>query len=247
MKQKDETGRKETGLDVRPFDLPDPFSVSAPVRGFKLDMDRALPSNGAMPLPRILVTGFTPFGGRRSNPSAWVVRRLDASGIPGVRVVGAVVPTSYRGCERALTRLLRLHRPRAILSLGLASRRARLAIEMIALNVDHAEERDNARERRERRKIRPRGPWVLETRLPVDRLLDALRRERVPCGVSYHAGTYVCNHLFYTVLHRTRVPAGFVHLPPARRMKPRAMLAAVRVLLREIAKNGANPAAGNVY
>lgn len=153
--------------------------------------------------------------------------------------MGAVVPTTYRGCERALERLLRKHRPQAVLSLGLASRRARLAIEMIALNVDHAEESDNARERRERRKIRARGPWVLETRLPVDRILRALRKERVPCGVSYHAGTYVCNHLFYTLLRRTSVPAGFVHLPPPRRMKPTRMLGAVRLLLREIARHAA--------
>lgn len=173
---------------------------------------------------KILVTGFQPFGGRRSNPSEWIARRLRG-------VVPAVLPVTWRGAERRLLALLRRHRPDAVVALGLASSSARLRLEMVALNVDHAEAPDNARERRARRKIAPRGPWVRETRLPVDAILAAWRRARVPGGVSYHAGTYVCNHVFYVLLGATRVPAGFIHVPPrAKARSLRGVQAAVDVL-----------------
>jgi len=182
---------------------------------------------------RILVTGFTPFGRGRTNPSEWIARRLE---VPGVVLVRGVLPTTYRGSEKALLRLLRRHRPDAVLSLGLSSSSSRLRLEMVALNVDHAEVPDNSGERRERRKIRSHGTWVRESRLPIEEILDAWKRARVPGAVSYHAGTYVCNHLFYCLLGATEVPAGFVHVPSFRKMKSAKILEGIRAAIIAIAR-----------
>jgi pyroglutamyl-peptidase len=51
----------------------------------------------------------------------------------------------------------------------------------------------------------------------VKACVQALREAGLPAEVSNTAGTFVCNHVFYSLMHaladRPRVPAGFVHLP----------------------------------
>lgn len=194
---------------------------------------------------RILVTGFDVFGRERFNPSEWAVRQLKDDEIRGVELVRVVLPTSYRRAELGMRELLRKVRPDAVVSFGLAAKRSSFVIETVALNVDHAEERDNDGKRRLRRKIDPRGQELLETRLPVDVLLRTMKRARIPCDVSYHAGTYVCNHLFYVLLrglrNRPGIPAGFVHLPPVKRVLGRGLsekklLSGVRTILTGVAK-----------
>ena len=65
--------------------------------------------------------------------------------------------------------------------------------------------------------IREGGPDELPTRLPVDRLLEALEAAGFEEVVtSEDAGGYLCNHVFYRLLDEvdaSRV-AGFVHVPP---------------------------------
>lgn len=198
-------------------------------------------------LPLILLTGFDAFGRQKTNPSEEVLRRLRDDEVPGARLLRVVLPTRYRRAEQGMLDLLKRYRPAAVLSLGVAASRPGVTIEMLALNTDHSEDRDNAGERRLRKRIHPRGPMFLETRLPVDELLRALKRARIPASVSYHAGTYVCNHLFYSLLRKLQstpsVPAGFVHLPPLKRLlgrgltfeqQKRAVVAMATVLLRSI-------------
>ena len=78
-----------------------------------------------------------------------------------------------------------------------------------------------------------------------------LKKEGIPASVSYHAGTYVCNHVFYVLLralrHQPRIPAGFVHLPPIKRLLGRGlsekkMMLAVRTMLTVLAKDATRTA-----
>ena len=47
--------------------------------------------------------------------------------------------------------------------------------------------------------------------------MAALRRRGIPAGVSQTAGTFVCNHVFYGLMHVLRrergVRGGFMHVP----------------------------------
>jgi pyroglutamyl-peptidase len=74
----------------------------------------------------------------------------------------------------------------------------------------------------------------LPSRLPIDRLVRALRRARIPAAVSHHAGTFLCNHVFYVALAETRVPCGFVHLPPTSAVSLPAQIRAVDALIRSL-------------
>ena len=119
--------------------------------------------------------------------------------------------------------------------LGLAESRKEVALEAIAVNVDHSEDRSR---RRWRRPI-AQGPLALPTRLPIDRLYRRLRRARIPVRISHHAGTFICNHVFYLGLRTTPGPCGFVHLPPFEAVPREEQLRAVRLILEELGKGRA--------
>lgn len=182
---------------------------------------------------RVLVTGFNPFGKHKSNPTQRLAKEADRRSVGKAVLAGRVLPTEFRRCDRMIEKALREIRPHAVLMFGLAANRKKIALECVALNVDHSEAPDNAGRKPWRRAIDPRGPLLLESTLPVDRLHEALRRAKIPASVSYHAGTYVCNHAFYRALRQAgRARVAFIHVPrqaPPRRLR-RALDALVKAL-----------------
>lgn len=165
----------------------------------------------------VLITGFEPFGGDTHNPSAEIARALDGRVLAGRRVVGAVLPCVFGESVRELRRLLRRHRPELVICLGLAAGRAEITPERIAINVDDARLADNAGARPVDRPVIRGGPAAYWSTLPIKAMVAALRKRGVPASVSQTAGTFVCNHVFYGLMHALRrqrgVRGGFVHVP----------------------------------
>lgn len=166
----------------------------------------------------VLVAGFEPWGPEKTNPSGDVARCLG----------GHVLPVRWPEATRRLKSLLRREKPKAIVLLGLARGRRRVELEALALNVDHCED---APWRRWRRPIGKGGALARPSRLPLDRLLRALRSAGIPAGLSHHAGTFLCNHVFYVALSVTRVPCGFIHLPPVKALPLKEQVRAIRIVL----------------
>lgn len=171
-------------------------------------------------LPVALVTGFDAFGGDALNPSWLAASALHGKRIGGHRVVAALLPTVFGDSLAALRAQLRQHRPALVLCLGQAGGRAGLSLERVAINIDDARIADNALAQPIDRPVIPDGPAAYFTRLPVKAMLQALQRAGVPAEVSQTAGTFVCNHVFYGLMHElnTRrgfkaVRGGFVHVP----------------------------------
>ena len=165
----------------------------------------------------ILVTGFEPFGGEAINPSWEAVRRLNGD-TGDVRVERLLVPTTYADSIRTVTEVIdRLH-PSTVLMVGQAGGRAELSIERVAVNCDDAQAPDSAGVLHEDAPIVSQGPIAYLATLPVKQIVAGLRSAGLPASVSNTAGLFVCNHLFYGVLHHivTRnldTQAGFVHVP----------------------------------
>jgi len=165
----------------------------------------------------ILVTGFEPFGGEAINPSWEAVRRLNGD-TGDVRVERLLVPTTYADSIRTVTEVIdRLH-PSTVLMVGQAGGRAELSIERVAVNCDDAQAPDSAGVLHEDAPIVSQGPTAYLATLPVKQIVAGLRSAGLPASVSNTAGLFVCNHLFYGVLHHivTRnldTQAGFVHVP----------------------------------
>lgn len=165
----------------------------------------------------MLVTGFELFGGEARNPSWELCQRLPRD-IAGLRVETCLVPCEFRRAIAVVAAAIERHRPALVVCLGQAGGRAHVCVERIAINVDDARIADNAGTRPEDEPIAAHGPAAYFATLPVKAMAAAMREAGVPAEVSDSAGTYVCNHLMYGVLHYLAASglaarAGFVHLP----------------------------------
>lgn len=165
----------------------------------------------------ILVTGFEPFGGDDINPSGDVARALHGRALAGVPVVGAVLPCVFGASIDAMRRAIDAHRPQLVLALGLAADREGFTLERVAINLDDARIADDAGTQPIDRPVVPRAPVACFTTLPIKAMVAALRHAGWPASVSYSAGTFVCNHVFYGLQHlskrRRGMRSGFMHLP----------------------------------
>lgn len=167
--------------------------------------------------PTVLLTGFAPFGGETLNPSRDAVRALHGSRIAGHRVLARELPVTFAGALPALRRAIRDVSPALVLCVGQAGGRAGLSLERVAINLVDARIPDNAGAQPVDVPVVPGGPAAYFATLPLKAMLAALRDAGIPAAVSHSAGTYVCNQVFYGLMHalrrRPRVRAGFLHVP----------------------------------
>jgi len=165
----------------------------------------------------VLLTGYEPFGGARVNPSERLVRAL-ARGRPPhprLRLAAAVLPVDRRAMPAALERALRAHRPDLVLGVGQGTGRVQVDLESVAHNrIDFRGERDNGGHSALGEPLVEGAPARLVSRLPLAELATALRRRRLPVGLSRDAGRHLCNALLFELLARhPRLPSAFVHVP----------------------------------
>ena len=167
--------------------------------------------------PVVLVTGFAAFGGEQENPSWEAVSCLEGTSIADHRVVARQLPVEFGGALRVLREAIRTFDPDLVLCVGQAGGRAQLSLERIAINVDDARIPDNAGASPVDEAIVPEGPAAYFTSLPIKAMLCALHDAGMPAEISQTAGTYVCNHVFYGLMHALRdrpgTRGGFIHIP----------------------------------
>ncbi len=168
----------------------------------------------------VLLTGFDPFGGDALNPSWEIARALHRRQIAGHRVLAAQLPTVFGASLARLDELLAAHRPALVICLGLAAGRAALSLERVAINVDDARIPDNAGAQPVDTPVVAGAPAAYFSTLPIKAMRQAMLAAGVPAEVSQTAGTFVCNHVFYGLMHRLAterrlagVRGGFIHVP----------------------------------
>jgi pyroglutamyl-peptidase len=116
-----------------------------------------------------------------------------------------------------LRKQIRAVRPALVICVGQAGGRADITPERVAINVDDARIADNAGRQPVDRAISRRGPAAYWSTLPIKAIVAALRERGIPASVSQTAGTFVCNHVFYGLMHELRnqkkIRGGFIHVP----------------------------------
>lgn len=169
----------------------------------------------------MLVTGFEPFGTDRINPSALVAQALHGSQMASHRIHGLVLPTAFEQAPDCMLEALTTLKPRWVFALGLAGNRSAISIERVAINVIDARIPDNEGRQPIDVPVQPRAPAAYFSTLPIPSMVGALKRAGMAVEVSNTAGTFVCNQVFYVLMHavgrqaqRTPCRAGFIHLPP---------------------------------
>jgi pyroglutamyl-peptidase len=177
---------------------------------------------------RILLTGFNPFGQRKLNSSEMVVNAIASEGsVPSL--ITEILPTEFSAAGKRVKQLLSLHRPAVCICVGMNESLEAMAIEQRAHNLDHARIPDNAGESPSNRQIIPNGTPVLHPNLPMDLIFAKLKQHEIPFSQSQSAGTFVCNHVFYTVaaeIQRLSLPTrfGFIHVPALNDAAPDSQL-----------------------
>lgn len=163
----------------------------------------------------VLLTGFEPFGGDADNPSGEAVHLGAARWSGPEMLITAVLPVTFAGASERLRELIAAHRPDVVISAGLAGGRARIGVERVAVNLADARIPDSGGARPVDEPVVAGAPTAAFATLPVKAIVAALTDAGLPAEVSYSAGTFVCNHVFFTVLDAVEdgVRAGFVHVP----------------------------------
>ncbi|CAA9438502.1 MAG: Pyrrolidone-carboxylate peptidase [uncultured Ramlibacter sp.] len=180
--------------------------------------------SAAAPTPvgarRILVTGFDPFGGQVINPSWLAAQTLDGMRLDGHVVVSAQLPTQFNRSLRVLRELMAEHRPSLVLCTGQAGGRAAISLERVAINVNDARIPDNAGAQPIDTPVIPGAPAAYFSSLPIKAMLASMIAEGIRADVSQTAGTFVCNHVFFGLMHQlagdpawSGTRGGLVHVP----------------------------------
>ncbi|MFD1177605.1 pyroglutamyl-peptidase I [Paenibacillus puldeungensis] len=169
-------------------------------------------------MKKILLTGFEPFGGERINPAVLVMERLKERTVGPYMVEGLELPTVFGKSVDRLIEAVELIEPDVVICLGQAGGRPDISFERIAINVNDARIADNEGNQPEDTPVVPGGPTAYWSTLPIKQMVARLHASGIPASVSDSAGTFVCNQLFYGLMHHIAVSGkemrgGFVHIP----------------------------------
>lgn len=166
-------------------------------------------------MKKLLITGFDPFGGESINP-AWEAVRLLPDVIRDFELVKLEIPTVFGAAAQVVIDKAEEIHPDAIISVGQAGGRAAVTPEMVGINLRYASIPDNMGALPCDIPIAEGGPAAYFSTLPVRAMVKAICDAGLPGVVSYSAGSFVCNDVLYSLLHRfdgTAVRAGFIHVP----------------------------------
>jgi len=164
---------------------------------------------------KLLITGFEPFGKDTINSSWEAVRRLPDE-VGNYDLMKLQIPTVFGQAAETVLGAAKAFCPDVILCIGQAGKRDSVTPELVALNLRDASIADNAGNAPQDEPVVAGGENAYFSSAPSRAIVDAVKASGIPCMLSYSAGVYVCNDLFYTLLHhyqKTTTRVGFIHVP----------------------------------
>jgi len=164
----------------------------------------------------VLLTGFEPFNGATINPAWEAVRALKGWSGEDFFVEVLQLPCVFGFANRVLRGAIDEMKPDVVICVGQAGGRADLTVERVAINIDDAPILDNDAQQPVDAPVVDGGPAAYFATLPVKAIVAAMRERGLAASVSQTAGTFVCNHVFYGLMHRvdgSGATGGFIHVP----------------------------------
>ncbi len=167
---------------------------------------------------KVLLTGFDPFGGESINPAWEVVKKVSAEKLEGITLTTRQLPTVFDEAIQEAILAIAKAKPDLVIALGQAGGRSDISIERVALNINDASIPDNQQNQPIDTSVVEGGPAAYFYTLPIKAMVEEIRGEGIPASVSNTAGTFVCNHTLYGILHyiaekQLSIRAGFIHIP----------------------------------
>ena len=166
-------------------------------------------------MKKLLITGFEPFGGEEINPSWEAVSRLPDI-INEYTLTKLRIPVVFGEAAKQVIQTANTISPDIILCIGQAGGRAAVTPEFVGINIRHAPIPDTNGNQPQDEPILLEGKNAYFSTLPVRKITEAINASEILAQVSYSAGTYVCNDVFYTLLahfENKKTQVGFIHIP----------------------------------
>lgn len=166
---------------------------------------------------KVLITGFDPFGGEKVNP-AWEAVRALPDKIEDIEVVKLQIPTVFKKSAKKLFENIDTVKPDVVICVGQAGGRYEFTVERVAINVDDGRIPDNDGYQPVDSPVFEDGENAYFSTLPIKAIVEEVKKAGIPSAVSNTAGTYVCNHIMYSLLYyltknNLDIRGGFVHVP----------------------------------
>lgn len=166
---------------------------------------------------KILVSGFDPFGNDSINPALEIIKLLPEK-IANHQIFVLEIPTvAYKSLEK-IEEGIKKYEPDIILSIGQAEGRADITAEKIGINLNDFRIPDNEGVQIIDKKIFEDGADAYFTKLPVKKMVENIKKNKIPASVSLSAGSFICNHVLYGVSYLIekkypKIKNGFIHIP----------------------------------
>lgn len=167
-------------------------------------------------MPKLLLTGFRPWGEHSSNAACETIRALAPSLPNDWTLEKREFPVSWRKVPELIDDCLQTT-PDVFIAFGQFDG-SEIRIETTARNRAQTDQADVDGRFAANAKIDLQGPETLSSRLPTIDIAAQLDKKEIPSSLSTDAGGYLCNFLFYHQMSALRsrelsVSAGFIHLP----------------------------------
>lgn len=163
-------------------------------------------------MKRVLLTGFEPFNNATLNPSKEVVEKTNHRSI----VAKEVLPVVFSKAAKRLIELIEEVKPEVVIALGQAEGRPQINLERVAINYMQGQIADNEGVFALSGEITKDAPAAYFSTLPLELISQSLTAVKIPVAISLSAGSFLCNHIFYSMqhhLHGKGARSGFIHLP----------------------------------
>lgn len=165
---------------------------------------------------KLLLTGFDVWGDRPYNSSWEIIQSFNTTLPEKWQSQSVQLPVSW---ERAAQLLIPQITPdvKAIVSFGMSGSKL-IQVERIAVNLTGPTLQDCDGLLPPREYVHDDGPPAYWTGLPYREIVSKLCANGIDATENQFAGTYLCNFIFYTVMHyiatkRPDITGGFIHIP----------------------------------
>lgn len=199
---------------------------------------------------KVLITSFDAFGQDSLNASFELMKRLPSQ-VGEMAITKLQIPTvRFKSFESIKKRCIN-EKFDYIIALGQAGNTEMIRLEKVAINLDDFRIMDNEGNQPIDEKIIKEGENAYFSDLPYKLMLQKLSAQNIPSEISYSAGTFVCNHVFYNLLHHFKNNVGFVHVPRIKRenvigLDLDTMVKAIEVIIECIDKHELNQIGGTL-
>lgn len=172
-------------------------------------------------MKKLLLAGFEAYASTPINPAEQVAKILDGQIIENIAITSTIVPNTFYQSIEHVKNIMLAEQVDYVLMMGEYPGRSMITFERYAHNLIDASRYqlcDNEGVSYDQKETIPHGPTAYQSLLPLKAMVEAVRAAGIPADISDTAGTFVCNHLLYGILHEiktTKLPikAGWAHLP----------------------------------